>query len=164
MATRPFPFNMTAEIKFTVNGKQQTASTESERSLLDFLREDLHLTGTKYGCGEGACRACMVLLEGKPVQSCLTAMSEVAEKKVETIESLVVDGKLHPVQEAFLQEEAMQCGYCVPGMIMSTVGLLRKSSAPSRDEIIQALNGNLCRCCGYVNLLNAVERAAKAKI
>jgi len=155
---------MSSEIKFTVNRQPQTVSTESERALLDFLREDLHLTGTKYGCGEGACRACTVLMDGKPVQSCLTTMSEVAGKKIETIESLAADGKLHPVQEAFLQEEAMQCGYCVPGMIMSTVGLLRKNSSPTREEIIQGLNGNLCRCCGYVNLLNAVERAAKARI
>src|SRR5262245_16717299 len=124
---------MITEIKFTVNGQSQSASTESERPLLDFLREDLHLTGTKYGCGEGACRACTVLMDGKPVQSCLTTMSEVAGKKIETIESLAVGGKLHPVQEAFLQEEAMQCGYCVPGMIMSTVGLLRRNSSPTRE-------------------------------
>jgi aerobic-type carbon monoxide dehydrogenase small subunit (CoxS/CutS family) len=160
----PCSFLMTSEIKFSLNGRPQTASTETERSLLDYLREDLHLTGTKYGCGEGACRACTVLIDGKAVQSCLTTIGEVSGKKIETIESLAVDGKLHPVQEAFLQEEAMQCGYCVPGMMMSTVGLLRKNSSPTRDEVVQALNGNLCRCCGYVNLLNAVERAAKSKV
>jgi aerobic-type carbon monoxide dehydrogenase small subunit (CoxS/CutS family) len=155
---------MTSEIKFTLNGRPQTASTETERPLLDYLREDLHLTGTKYGCGEGACRACTVLIDGKAVQSCLTTVGEVSGKKIETIEGLAVGDKLHPVQETFLQEEAMQCGYCVPGMIMSTVGLLRKNSSPTRDEMVQALNGNLCRCCGYVNLLNAVERAAKSKV
>lgn len=152
---------MPAEIRLSINGKTVAAPAETERSLLDFLREDLQLTGTKYGCGEGACRACTVLVDGKPVQSCLTSVSDVNGKKVETIESLAVNGKLHPVQEAFLAEEAMQCGYCIPGMIMSTVGLLRSKPAPTRDDIIQALNGNLCRCCGYVNLLNAVERAAR---
>src|SRR6185436_15791425 len=132
---------MTSEIKFTLNGRAQSAWTETERSVLDYLREDLHLTGTKYGCGEGACRACTVLIDGKAVQSCLTPMGEVSGKKIETIESLAVEGKLHPVQEAFLQEEAMQCGYCVPGMIMSTVALLRNNPAPNREQIIQGLNG-----------------------
>lgn len=155
---------MTPPIHFTVNGRSQSASTDPERTLLDYLREDLQLTGTKYGCGEGACRACTVLIDGKPAQSCLTSMAEVEGKKIETIESVAsADGKLHPVQEAFVAEEAMQCGYCVPGMIMSTIGLLRKNPSPTREQIMQALNGNLCRCCGYVNLLQAVERAAGAK-
>jgi aerobic-type carbon monoxide dehydrogenase small subunit (CoxS/CutS family) len=153
--------SMRAEIQLTVNGKSESVTVETERTLLDFLREDLHLTGTKYGCGEGACRACTVLLDGRPVQSCLTPLSAARGKKVETIEGLALDGKLHPVQEAFLQEEAMQCGYCVPGMIMSTVALLRTRPSANREEMIQALNGNLCRCCGYGNLLQAVERACK---
>jgi aerobic-type carbon monoxide dehydrogenase small subunit (CoxS/CutS family) len=152
---------MPADLQFTLNGRTVSVSTEPRRSLLDVLREDLHLTGTKYGCGEGACRACTVLLDGKPVPSCLTTMDEVANRKIETIESMDGNGKLHPVQEAFLQEEAMQCGYCVPGMIMRTVALLRSNPSPNRKEIIEAMNGNLCRCCGYVNLINAVERAAK---
>lgn len=155
------PKSMTAEISFKVNGKPVSLSTDGARSLLDVLREDLHLTGTKYGCGEGACRACTVLLDGKPVQSCLTDMSEIAGKTIETIEGLSDGDKLHPVQEAFLQQEAMQCGYCVPGMIMSTVGLLRRNSSPSESEIIHALNGNLCRCCNYANLLRAVGQVAK---
>src|SRR5215471_7046281 len=142
---------MTAEIKLTVNGETRGASTETDRTLLDYLREDLHLTGTKFGCGEGDCRACTVLIDGKPVRSCLTKIGSLDGKKVETIESLTNGDKLHPVQEAFLKEEAMQCGYCVPGMIMSTVGLLRRNPSPNREEIVQALNGNLCRCCGYVN-------------
>src|SRR3954466_2931164 len=104
---------MEAELQFTLNGKSVTLAAERQRTLLDVLREDLHLTGTKYGCGEGACRACTVLLDGKPVPSCLTTMDEVAGHKLETIESLGTDGKLHPVQTAFLREEAMQCGYCV---------------------------------------------------
>jgi len=152
---------MTAEIKLHVNGKPEAASTEGERTLLDYLRENLHLTGTKFGCGEGDCRACTVLIDGKPVRSCLTKIGSLEGKKIETIESLASGDKLHPVQEAFIKEEAMQCGYCVPGMIMSTVGLLRRNPSPNREEIVQALNGNLCRCCGYVNMLAAIERLAK---
>jgi aerobic-type carbon monoxide dehydrogenase small subunit (CoxS/CutS family) len=151
---------MPAQITLEVNAVERRISTEPGRSLLDVLREDLQLTGTKYGCGEGACRACTVLVNGKPVQSCLTQIGSVQNARVETIESLAAEGKLHPVQQAFLEEEAMQCGYCVPGMIMSTVGLLRGKPNPNRAEIIEALNGNLCRCCGYTNLLKAVERVA----
>jgi aerobic-type carbon monoxide dehydrogenase small subunit (CoxS/CutS family) len=154
---------MTAEIQFIVNGKERRLQTEAERTLLDVLREDLDLTGTKYGCGEGACRACTVLVDGNPVQSCVTKVGAVRGRKIETIESLAVDEKLHPVQAAFLEEEALQCGYCVPGMVMSTVALLRSNTSPSREEIIEALNGNLCRCCGYPNLLKAVQRAAGGK-
>jgi aerobic-type carbon monoxide dehydrogenase small subunit (CoxS/CutS family) len=159
--TRPLSFPMTSDFKLTVNGKSRLLTTEGERTLLDCLREDLHLTGTKYGCGEGSCRACTVLVDGRPVQSCLTPIRAVSGKKIETIEGLAADGKLHPVQEAFVREEAMQCGYCVPGMVMSAVALLRNKPSPTRAEIVQALNGNLCRCCGYVNLLNAIEHAAK---
>jgi aerobic-type carbon monoxide dehydrogenase small subunit (CoxS/CutS family) len=151
---------MPSEVALNINGKAVTLATDLERSLLDVLREDLSLTGTKYGCGEGACRACTVLLEGKPVQSCLTPISAVRGKKVETIEGIAVDGDLHPVQKAFLRHDAMQCGYCVPGMIMSAIGLLRKNPSPTRSEIIGAMNGNLCRCCGYMNLIAAVQDAA----
>jgi aerobic-type carbon monoxide dehydrogenase small subunit (CoxS/CutS family) len=157
---------MSAEIQFTVNGQNRTVATEADRSLLEVLREDLALTGTKYGCGEGSCRACTVLVDGKPVQSCLTPVSATAGKKIETIESLCAhdkpDTQLHPVQKAFIDHEAMQCGYCVPGMIMTTVALLREKQNPSRSQMVSALNGNLCRCCGYSNLLKAVEAAAKA--
>jgi aerobic-type carbon monoxide dehydrogenase small subunit (CoxS/CutS family) len=129
---------------------------------LDVLRESLDLTGTKYGCGEGQCRACTVLLDGTPVRSCLTEISEVEGRKVETIEGLARDGDLHPVQQAFLNEGAMQCGYCVPGMILAAVGLLKRNPTPTQAQIIEALNGNLCRCCGYVNIVKAVERAAQS--
>lgn len=152
---------MKANLQFTLNGKAQRLSSESKRTLLEVLREDLHLTGTKYGCGEGQCRACTVLIDGSPVRSCLTDITEVEGKKVETIESLAKDGNLHPVQEAFVKEGAMQCGYCVPGMILTTVELLKRNASPTRDQIVEALNGNLCRCCGYGNLLSAVQRAAK---
>jgi aerobic-type carbon monoxide dehydrogenase small subunit (CoxS/CutS family) len=154
---------MSANVQFTVNGKPQRLSTDPRRTLLEVLREDLGLTGTKYGCGEGQCRACTVLIDGNPVRSCLTDISEVEGRHVETIESLAQGEKLHPVQEAFVDEGAMQCGYCVPGMIMTTVALLKRTPKPTRAQIIEALNGNLCRCCGYVNLLNAVERAAGSR-
>jgi aerobic-type carbon monoxide dehydrogenase small subunit (CoxS/CutS family) len=153
---------MNANVQFTLNGKPQRVSTDSRRTLLEVLREDLDLTGTKYGCGEGQCRACTVLMDGNPVRSCLTEISEVEGKKVETIESLSLNGKLHPVQEAFAKEGAMQCGYCVPGMILTTVALLKRNAKPTQAQIIDALNGNICRCCGYVNILKAVHRAAQA--
>jgi aerobic carbon-monoxide dehydrogenase small subunit len=152
---------MKTTVPFTLNGKPQRVATDSRRTLLEVLREDLHLTGTKYGCGEGQCRACTVLLDGAPVRSCLTDIAEVEGRKVETIESLARDGTLHPVQKAFVQEGAMQCGYCVPGMVLATVALLKRNASPSREQIVEALNGNLCRCCGYVNVLNAVQRAAQ---
>jgi len=152
---------MAATIQFIVNGKAQRVSIDARRTLLDVLREDLGLTGTKFGCGEGQCRACTVLLDGKPVQSCQTTMDEVEGRKIETIEGLATGDKLHPVQQAFVAEGAMQCGYCVPGMIMATVGLLRRNPAPTKAEIIAGLNGNLCRCCGYVNVVKAVERVAQ---
>jgi aerobic-type carbon monoxide dehydrogenase small subunit (CoxS/CutS family) len=148
-------------IQFTVNGKSQRVSTDARRTLLDVLREDLNLTGTKFGCGEGQCHACTVLLDGKTVQSCQTTMDEVEGRKIETIEGLANGGTLHPVQEAFVKEGAMQCGYCVPGMIMATVGLLRRNPKPTQAQMVEGLNGNLCRCCGYVNVLKAVERAAQ---
>src|SRR5687768_16890968 len=154
---------MAAEIQLEINGERRRFETEGERSLLEVLREDFALTGTKYGCGEGACRACTVLVDGKPVQSCITKVSAVRGKKVETIESLTTNGKLHPVQAAFIESEAMQCGYCVPGMIMSAVGLLRENASPSAEQIIETLNGNICRCCGYKIFLSAVQRAARSK-
>ena len=146
----------------TLNGKSRAVTSDPERSLLDVLREDLQLTGAKYGCGEGQCRACTVLLDGKPVRSCQTTIDEVAGHQVETVESLAVDGKLHPVQAAFVREGAVQCGYCVPGMVMATVGLLRRNPNPATAEIVDSLNGNICRCCGYVNILKAVQRAAQS--
>lgn len=151
---------MNVNVQFTINGKPQRISAEAGRSLLDVLREDLGMTGTKFGCGEGQCRACTVLLDGKAVASCLTTVDELEGRKVETIEGLGHDHDLHPVQQAFVQEQAMQCGYCVPGLIMATVGLLRRKARPTDTEIVDALNGNLCRCCGYVNVLKAVRRAA----
>ncbi len=152
---------MKTTVRFTVNGNPREVTTEAQRTLLDVLREDLDLTGTKYGCGQGQCRACTVLLDDNPVRSCQTEVSEASGGKIETIEALAPNGKLHPVQQAFIDEGAMQCGYCVPGMVLSAVALLKRNSAPTRAHIIEALNGNICRCCGYVNVLKAVERAAQ---
>jgi aerobic-type carbon monoxide dehydrogenase small subunit (CoxS/CutS family) len=153
---------MTTNLKFTLNGEEKRISTDPRRSLLEVLREDLGMTGTKYGCGEGQCRACTVLIDGNPVRSCLTDIPDVEGKRVETIEGLAREGRLHPVQQAFIEEEAMQCGYCVPGMIMTAVALLRRRPDPTTAQIIDGMNGNLCRCCGYGNILKAVQRAAAA--
>jgi aerobic-type carbon monoxide dehydrogenase small subunit (CoxS/CutS family) len=153
---------MNQTVSCTINGQSRSVTTDPRRTLLDVLREDLNLTGTKYGCGEGQCRACTVLVDGRATQACQTTIDEVAGHRVETIEGLATGEQLHPVQAAFIEEGAMQCGYCVPGMILSTVALLRRTPRPSRDEIIAGLNGNLCRCCGYVNVLKAVERCAAA--
>lgn len=151
---------MSATFRFTVNGKARTVQTEADRPLLEVLREDLGLTGTKYGCGEGQCRACTVLLDGRPVTSCLTPVRAAAGKKVVTIEGLAAAGKLHPVQQAFVEEGAMQCGYCVPGLILTAVALLERNPRPSEAQIVEGMNGNLCRCCGYPRIVAAVRRAA----
>ncbi len=151
---------MDTKIEMTVNGKPVTVQTAPRRSLLEVLREDLKLTGAKYSCGEGECGACTVLLDGEPVRSCVTPVSHANRRKVQTIEGLATDGKLHPVQEAFLAAGAMQCGYCTPGMIMSAVALLRRNPAPTDAQIIEAMNGHICRCCGYPEILTAIRRAA----
>ena len=151
-----------ATIRFTVNGKPCSVDTEPERSLLEVLREDLGLTGTKYGCGEGQCRACTVLLDKQAVVSCVTPVRAASGRSVVTIEGLAADGKLHPVQQAFLDEGAMQCGYCVPGMILRTVALLENHPHPTEPQIVEGMNGSLCRCSGYLRIMAAVRRAAAA--
>lgn len=152
---------MEATITFSVNGRPATVTTDPDRPLLEVLREDLGLTGTKCGCGEGRCGACTVLVAGKSAHSCITPVSKVAGQEVLTIEGLGSDGKLHPVQEAFLAEAAVQCGYCTPGMIMELVGLLRQRPNPSDEEVLTAMEGHICRCCGYPKLLRAVRRAVR---
>jgi len=151
-----------ATIRLTVNGKLRSVDTEPDRPLLDVLREDLGLTGTKYGCGEGQCRACTVLMDGKAIASCVTPVHMAQGRRIITIEGLADGGRLHPVQQAFLDEDAMQCGYCTPGMIMRTVSLLESSPRPTEAQIIEGLNVNLCRCSGYVRVISAVKRAAGA--
>jgi aerobic-type carbon monoxide dehydrogenase small subunit (CoxS/CutS family) len=151
------------ELRFVVNGQERRLETEAERPLLEVLREDLGLTGTKYGCGEGQCRACTVLLEGKPVTSCLTPVRTAAGKRIVTIEGLAQGRELHPVQQAFIDEGAMQCGYCTPGMILHTVALLERKPGPNDADITTGLNGSVCRCCGYSRIVAAVKRAAARK-
>jgi len=145
-----------------VNGKSQKIAADSQSPLLWVLREQLDLTGTKYGCGEGQCGACTVLVEGTPRRSCLTPVGEVEGKSVITIEGLAKDGRLHLLQEAFLAEEAMQCAYCTSGMIMSAAGLLQTDANPSTEKIIDALDGNICRCGAHQRIIAAVQRAARA--
>jgi carbon-monoxide dehydrogenase small subunit len=151
---------MDVTVTLTVNSIARTVTTDPQRSLLDVLREDLHLTGTKYGCGEGRCGACTVLMDGKPARSCVVPVSLADKKNITTIEGLGRGGSLHPVQEAFLEEGAMQCGYCTPGMILSAVALLQDKPNPTEEEIVAGMNGNICRCNGYVKIKNAVRRAA----
>jgi carbon-monoxide dehydrogenase small subunit len=151
---------MDVTVTLTVNGVARTVTTDPQRPLLDVLREDLHLTGTKYGCGEGRCGACTVLMDGKPARSCVVPISLADQKSITTIEGLAKGDSLHPVQEAFLEEGAMQCGYCTPGMILSAIALLQDKPNPTDEEIIAGMNGNICRCNGYVKIMNAVRRAA----
>jgi aerobic-type carbon monoxide dehydrogenase small subunit (CoxS/CutS family) len=150
-----------AKYTLTVNGRARAVESDPERPLLDVLREDLALTGTKYGCGEGQCRACTVLLDGAPVTSCTTPMRLTAGKAVTTIEGLAASsGKLHPVQQAFIEASAMQCGYCTPGMVLRTAALLKTNLRPTDAQIVETLNGSLCRCGGYTNIVAAVRAAA----
>lgn len=142
-----------------VNQKHYRLLVDADRKLLWVLRDELDLTGAKYGCGEGQCGACTVLIDGAPVRSCLTPVSTVAGKEITTIEGLAQNGKLHPLQEAFIQADAMQCGYCTPGMILSAAGLLKKKPLPSEPEIRRALEGNICRCGTYPRIVRAVQMA-----
>jgi aerobic-type carbon monoxide dehydrogenase small subunit (CoxS/CutS family) len=151
---------MDSKFTLTVNGQPRSVSTDPQRPLLDVLREDLQLTGTKYGCGEGQCRACTVLIDGKAVASCMTPVAEADKRTIVTIEGLASGDKLHLVQEAFLAEGAFQCGYCTPGMIMGTVGLLNELPNPSEEDILSRMQRYLCRCCHYPKLLKALRCAA----
>ena len=151
---------MKRQISLIVNGQQRSLDSESERPLLDVLREDLGLWGTKFGCGEGECGACTVLVDGRAVRSCITSVGEVNGSKIQTIEGLASDSTLHPVQQAFIDKQSMQCGFCVPGQIMSAVALLAEKPHPTREEIIATMTDNICRCCNYSNILAAVEQAA----
>ncbi|MCO6044147.1 (2Fe-2S)-binding protein [Aeoliella sp. ICT_H6.2] len=143
-----------------VNGQAHSVETDAQRPLLDVLREELSLTGTKYGCGEGACGACTVIVDGEATRSCITSIAEVDGRRVETIEGLASGVELHRVQQAFIDQSAMQCGYCVPGQIMNAVALLRTEPQATGEQIVEAMDGNLCRCCNYRNLRAAVEQAA----
>ncbi len=152
---------MRRSIRLNVNGTQVTVAADEDRPLLDVLREDLGLTGTKYGCGEGDCGACTVLIGDTAVRSCITSMGEAEGESIQTIEGLATDGNLHPVQQAFIEKQAMQCGYCVPGQILTAVALLRRKPQATRQDIVAEMSGNICRCCNYVNILDAVQHAAR---
>jgi aerobic-type carbon monoxide dehydrogenase small subunit (CoxS/CutS family) len=143
-----------------VNGSKVRVDADAGRSLLNVLRDDLGLTGAKYGCGEGRCGACTVLVDGEPVRSCITTVRTAAAHEITTIEGLGKDGQLHPLQQAFLEAGAMQCGYCTCGMIMSGVALLRVKPIPSLEEIIDHMNGNICRCGTYGRIIAAISKAA----
>ena len=148
-------------IRLTVNGKPYTIEAGPQTSLLSVLREQLDLTGSKYGCGEGQCGACTVLIDGKAQRSCVTKAGTVSQKQITTIEGLARGEQLHPVQEAFLQAGAMQCGYCTPGMIMSAVALLQKNPTPQENEITAFMDGNVCRCGTYPRIVGSIQKAAK---
>ena len=148
--------------ELNVNGAKKPVDADAERSLLSVLRDDLGLTGAKYGCGEGECGACTVLIDGRMARSCSTRAGAAVGMQLRTIEGLAQGDKLHPVQEAFLACGALQCGYCTPGMIVSAVGLLETKPQPTRDEIVSGMNGNICRCGTYTRIVAAVEKAAQA--
>jgi len=148
-------------IEFTLNGKAARLETEPDRPLLWILRGDLALTGTKYGCGEGLCGACTVLLDGQAARACLYSIEDVAGKTVTTIEGLAAGEQLHPVQQAFAEHDALQCGYCTPGMIMAAVDLLNRNPSASDADIIGGLDNNLCRCGAHKRILEAVRSVAR---
>ena len=147
-------------IQLSINGKSHSVEANPDISLLTVLRDHLDLTGSKYGCGEGQCGACTVLIDGTAQRSCITRIGTVGRKQITTIEGLLQGDKLHPVQEAFLEEDAMQCAYCTSGMIMSAVALLNTNRRPSEDEIIRGMNGNVCRCGVYSRIVRAIQRAS----
>jgi len=147
-------------LEFQVNGTRRRVEVDGERSLLGVLRDELDLTGAKYGCGEGQCGACTVLVDGRAVRSCLTQAASAEGKQITTVEGLERNGDLHPLQEAFLAVDAMQCGYCTAGMIMSGVGLLKKTPNPTDAEILRAMEGNICRCGTYPRIVAAIRQAA----
>jgi len=152
---------MEENIQFSLNGKKANISVEGERTLLSVLRKEFGLTGTKYGCGEGHCGTCTVLIDNKAVRSCHTTMEEVAGKEVITIEGLAGGKDLHPLQKAFIKHDATQCGFCTPGMVLTAYSLLRENPTPTESEIIYAMDDNLCRCGSYKRIVQAIQTAAE---
>jgi carbon-monoxide dehydrogenase small subunit len=146
-------------IQLTVNGEEYEVVVAANQTLLEVLRDDLYLTGTKEGCGEGACGTCTVLLDGKPVRSCLTLAVEIQDREITTIEGLAPMGELHPVQRAFVEYGAIQCGFCTPGMILTTKALLDENPNPTEQEARQAISGNVCRCTGYAKIVEAILKS-----
>lgn len=154
---------MKETVRFEINGRAVNLEVDPERMLIWILRDELGLTGTKYGCGEGLCGACTVLVDGDPVRSCQFPVKDAVGKKVTTIEGLAADGSLHPVQEAFVRHNAMQCGFCTSGMILTAARFLQKNPRPTRDEILRAMEDNLCRCGGYLRIIQAIQTAAQER-
>ena len=152
---------MNETISFKLNEKSVSLTTDSERTLLWVLRTDLGLTGTKYGCGKALCGACTVIVDGKAVRSCVVPVRSIKGKKVLTIEGLARNGKLHPIQEAFVKHDALQCGFCTPGMILNAYSLLLRNPQPTRREIIEGMEYNLCRCGAHLRIIRAIESAAQ---
>jgi len=152
---------MKKEIRFTVNGQERRCAVEADRALLWVLRTDLGITGCKYGCGIGQCGACTVLVDNEAVRSCIYPVEEVDGKEVVTIEGLAKNGRLHPLQKAFVEHDAMQCGYCTPGMILTAYSLLLKNKKPSREEILNRMEDNLCRCGTHPRIIEAIQSAAR---
>ena len=152
---------MNETISFTLNGKSVSVTTDGQRMLLWVLRTDLGLTGTKYGCGKAVCGACTVIVNDRAVQSCMTTIRSVRGKNVLTIEGLSKNGKLHPIQEAFVKHDALQCGFCTPGMILKAYSLLLRNPEPTREEIIEGMEDNLCRCGAHIRIIRAIESAAQ---
>ena len=152
---------MIETIEFRLNGKRTKVTVDSDRMLLWVLRTDLGLTGTKYGCGESYCGACTVLVNNEAVRSCVTTVKEVRDKEVVTIEGLAQDGNLHPLQKAFMAHDALQCGFCTPGMILNACALLHKNPRPSVAEIIEGMDDNLCRCGAHIRVIKAIQAAAE---
>ncbi|MCL5036235.1 MAG: (2Fe-2S)-binding protein [Chloroflexi bacterium] len=147
---------MTKHIEFTINGEDRSADVPPHITLLRFIRESMGLTGTKEGCGNGECGACTVIMDGEPVRSCLVLAAEINGKEILTIEGLAKDGKLHPIQQAFIDAGAVQCGFCTPGFIMAVYAFLLRHPEPSKEQAAEALKGHLCRCTGYESIFNAV--------
>lgn len=149
------------KVRFYLNDRERVVETDSNRTLLEVLRTDLGLTGTKYGCGIGQCGTCTVLIDGKAKCACLTLIGQVNGRQVETVEGLSTGEALHPLQNSFVENHALQCGYCTPGMLMSAKGLLDRNPTPSEEEIKRAISGNLCRCTGYVQIVKAIQKASE---
>lgn len=152
---------MKENLRFRLNGKPVSLAVDPNRTLLWVLRYDLKLTGPKYGCGEALCGACTVILDRRAVRSCSIQMKDVADKEIITIEGLEENGRLHPLQQAFIEHDALQCGYCTPGMIMNAYGLLLNNPRPSRSQILEQMEGNICRCGAYMRIVAAIETAAR---
>ena len=153
---------MRQRTRLIVNDQEYELLIGPNKTLLDVLRDDLGLTGTKRGCDSGECGACTILLEGIPVLSCMTLACEVEGRKIQTIEGMAKDGELHPVQKAFVEYGAIQCGFCTPGMVLSAVALLKSNKTPNTDEIKKAISGNLCRCTGYIKIIEAIQKLASS--